>query len=293
MPVKVKKGDTLGKIAKANGVTLAKLKAANPQITDANKIKIGQSINLPGEGGQPTPTQPTQPSQPSQPPPAPTPPPAPGKFVLGTLSAKFETGGRGPGTVSTGIGDRGGVSYGSYQMTSKPGGGTVRRFVSQADFPFKLRFAGLTPGSKAFTDVWKSLARSDRNAFQESQHGFIKKTHFDPLVAGIRAKQKVDIETRSHALQDVIWSTAVQHGPGTPLVGKAFVGLGVTTQDPDFDERLIRAIYAQRGRKRADGALALFSKNSPAVQRGVANRFRDELRDALAMLASVRIELSL
>jgi len=48
---------------------------------------------------------------------------------------------------------------------------------------------------------------------------------------------------------------------------------------------LIRAIYAERGRTKADGSLVYFSRNSPNVQKGVANRFKNELNDALAMLA--------
>jgi putative chitinase len=45
---KIVKGDTLGKIAKARWVTLAKLLAANPEIKDANKIKVGQVVRIPG-----------------------------------------------------------------------------------------------------------------------------------------------------------------------------------------------------------------------------------------------------
>jgi len=44
---KVKKGDTLSEIARDNGTTLKKLKAANPQIKDLNKIKPGQAIKIP------------------------------------------------------------------------------------------------------------------------------------------------------------------------------------------------------------------------------------------------------
>jgi hypothetical protein len=55
--------------------------------------------------------------------------------------------------------------------------------------------------------------------------------------------------------------------------------------DPKYDEQAICAIYAERGRKKPDGNLAYFSKSSPNVQKGVANRFKNELQDALAMLA--------
>tara|TARA_R100001369_G_scaffold73463_1_gene102028 strand:+ start:358 stop:1215 length:858 start_codon:yes stop_codon:yes gene_type:complete len=44
---KVKRGDTLSEIARDNGTTLKKLKAANPQIKDLNKIRPGQSIKIP------------------------------------------------------------------------------------------------------------------------------------------------------------------------------------------------------------------------------------------------------
>lgn len=41
-------GDTLGAIAKANGTTAEAIKAANPQITDINKIGIGWVLEIPG-----------------------------------------------------------------------------------------------------------------------------------------------------------------------------------------------------------------------------------------------------
>lgn len=46
MPV-VKKGDTLSEIAAANNTTVAKIVAANPQITNPNLIKPGQVITIP------------------------------------------------------------------------------------------------------------------------------------------------------------------------------------------------------------------------------------------------------
>ena len=42
----VKAGDTMSKIARANGMTLAQLSAKNPQISDVNRISVGQKINL-------------------------------------------------------------------------------------------------------------------------------------------------------------------------------------------------------------------------------------------------------
>jgi murein DD-endopeptidase MepM/ murein hydrolase activator NlpD len=293
MNYQIKPGDTLSKIAKRNGISLAQLLKANPQIPNPDKIKVGQVVNLPD-----TSTETTQPL-PKNIVPAITNAAATvaasaagaaagaiGEAIaeaLGTLSAKYETGGRGPGTVSSGAGDPGGVSYGSYQMASKMG--VPQKFVKQAGFPWLADFQNLTAGTADFTACWKRIAANETDAFQKCQHAYIKKTHYDLLAAKILNDDGLDVNTRSRALQDVVWSTAVQHGGGTSMVHKALANVTCARTDPGFDEQLIRAIYAERGRKKADGNLVYFSRSSPNVQKGVANRFKNELNDALAMLA--------
>jgi hypothetical protein len=285
----VKAGDTLSKIATRNGITLAQLLQLNPTITNPNKIKVGDKINLPDtstENTKPLPRDivPRVPVTPTS-----TASGAAGALgealasMLGELSAKYETGGRGPGTVSTGAGDPGGVSYGSYQMASKMGVPT--RFVTQAGFPWLSDFQGLQAGTAPFTACWKRIAAAETDAFQRAQHAFIKKSHYDLLAAKVLKETGLDVNTRSRALQDVIWSTAVQHGGATPIVNRALANVSCANTDPKYDEQVICAIYAERGRKKADGNLAYFSKSSPSVQKGVANRFKNELQDALAMLA--------
>ena len=287
----VKSGETLSKIAKANKITLAQLLDANPKFkADPNRVRVGDTLNIPdGQGAtdtlptpQPEPTAlTTTPAAPTMPP---QPQPAAGR-ILGKLSEQFETGGRGAGTVSGGQGDPGGVSYGSYQMTSKPGGGTARRFVTHKDCPFRSNFANLAPGTPPFSSVWKSLAKSNSEEFQASQHEYIKRTHFDPLVQKIINEDGLNVLTRSHTLQDVIWSTAVQHGPGSTIPHRALAKVNMGPENKGFDKSFITAIYEERGRKNANGGLVNFPRASAAVQRGVANRFRDELKKALQMLA--------
>jgi murein DD-endopeptidase MepM/ murein hydrolase activator NlpD len=293
MTYKIKPGDTLSKIAKRNGISLAQLLKANPQITNPDKIQVGQIVNLPD-----TSTETTQPL-PSNVVPAikeaattvaavaaGAAAGALGEAIaeaLGTLSAKYETGGRGPGVVSTGAGDPGGVSYGSYQMATKMG--VPQKFVKQPGFPWLTDFQNLTAGTADFTACWKRIAANETDAFQKCQHEYIKKTHYDLLAAKILSDDGLDVNTRSRALQDVVWSTAVQHGGATSMVHKALANVTCARTDPAFDEKLIRAIYAERGRTKPDGNLVYFSKSSPNVQKGVANRFKNELNDALAMLA--------
>jgi peptidoglycan hydrolase-like protein with peptidoglycan-binding domain len=208
---------------------------------------------------------------------------------LGRLSAKYETGNRGPGTVSTGRGDAGGVSYGSYQMTSKSNGGTVKHFVSGNNFKWKDSFIGLIPGEKEFTKVWQDIANKEKDAFHAAQHEFIKLTHYDPLINNIKISNNgLDLNTHSNALKDVIWSTAVQHGPNNKIITNALEHLKAKGQNDangeNFDEYLIGAIYDERGRKNSEGRLVYFSRNSLDVQKGVANRFISERADALKML---------
>jgi len=218
-----------------------------------------------------------------EPEPRPAPPPA---EPLGSLSSKYEVGGRGPGTVSSGAGDAGGASYGSYQMTSRPNGGTVTRFVGDPGFPWRDRFAGLTPGSAEFTARWKALAAEAPADFFKVQHDFIERTHYDPLVKKTADEDKLDVRLRSNALRNVVWSTAVQHGPKTGVLHNAIGNVPQGTAPTALDGELIRAVYAERGRRGPDGSLVYFRRNSPAVQAGVAKRFVDEQRDALRMLAN-------
>lgn len=278
MQYTIRSGDTLSRIAAAHGTTLQALLEANPRYrTNPNMIRVGDVILIPS-GDSPGLAEAA---------PSPFSPPEV-RWILGSLSSKYETGGRGPGTVSSGVGDAGGVSYGSYQMTSRPNGGTVARFVADGAFTWRARFAGLTPGGQDFTTAWKALAAEAPDAFFEAQHGFIKRTHFDPLVRKILTEDALDVTLRSPAVQDVIWSTAVQHGPNTPVVHRAIVTIGgaqdLQPANREHDRRLIVAIYAERGRRSAAGNLVYVSRNSKAVQDGVARRFRAEERDALAML---------
>jgi LysM repeat protein len=297
MTYKVKPGDNLSKIAKRYGISLAQLLQANPQIKNPDKIQVGQVVNLPDTSMDTTQPLPSNVVPAITPTPTTTAAPAAtgaaaaagaigqaiAETLLGTLSAKYETGGRGPGTVSTGIGDPGGVSYGSYQMASKMG--VPQKFVKQDAFPWLSDFQNLNAGSADFTACWKRIAANDPDGFQKCQHEYIKKTHYDLLAAKILNDDQLDVNTRSRALQDVVWSTAVQHGGNTSMVHKALANVTCARTDPAFDEQLIRAIYAERGRKKTDGNLAYFSRSSPNVQKGVANRFKNELNDALAMLA--------
>jgi LysM repeat protein len=221
------------------------------------------------------------------PPGGPTQPtPGDGDTALGALSERYETGGRGPGTVSSGSGDPGGVSYGTYQLAGNLG--RPQQFLANEGRAWAAEFGGASPGSASFTAAWKAIAAREPERFEAAQHAYIQRTHYDVQVAHVQSAAGLDLSTRSNALKDVAWSTSVQHGPETNAIVKAMARVeaqGVKPSDGQtYDRALINAIYDERGKRDASGALAYFTSASAQVQASVAARFADERRDALAML---------
>lgn len=190
---------------------------------------------------------------------------------LGVLSEKYESGGNGPGTVSSGKNDPGGVSYGTYQLASKTG--TAATFVAKegASWP---ELAKSVPGSAEFSAAWRKIADSDSDgvAFGDAQHEFIKRTHYDPAVRAVRDMTGVDLDQFPLAIRNVVWSVAVQHGGAAKIMIAAIAAVGGDAR------HLIDAIY--------DARIAYVKKVNLAanVLKSLTNRYRDERTDALAMM---------
>lgn len=199
---------------------------------------------------------------------------------LGTLSAKYESGGAGAGAVSTGRGDAGGASYGKFQFSSNRG--VVQKFLGQSQYGSE--FAGLEPGTPAFNKKWKELAERDPEGFLKDQERFAAKEYMVPVQGKFR-KQGIDLTQRSKALQEVAFSTSIQHGAG----GAGNILSTIAAREGDLsgktDEELIDLIYKERG---AGNGSKYFKSSSASVQQSVANRFIRESQDAQMMLAMER-----
>lgn len=203
---------------------------------------------------------------------------------LGGLSEKYESNGD-PGAI--GYDKKGGYSYGTYQIASNTG--TMNNFLkyeqtNNPDAYNKLMAAGgvsgAQTGSSEFQSTWKDLAAND-SSFASDQKSFIQSNNYDVAVSNIEKSTGLDINSRSLAVQDAVWSTAVQNGPNSSIFTNAFAGKDVSKMS---DSDIINSIYNERGKYNSNGSLAYFSSSSPAIQNSVANRLQNERSDALSML---------
>jgi len=205
-------------------------------------------------------------------------------YKLGSLSEIYESGGRGPGTVSSGLRDPGGVSYGTYQLASKTG--AVADFLRGEGVRWSREFLGRAPGTAAFSAAWRKLAAREAETFADAQHAFIERTHYRPVVSAVRQQTGLDLDARARSVRDAAWSCAVQHGRAAMVLGKAVTAADRTAPrtSAGYDRTLLEAIYAVRG----DYVRGLAATAAPGVRRTMqdiaARRYPAELRAALAML---------
>jgi type VI secretion system secreted protein VgrG len=181
--------------------------------------------------------------------------------------------------VSTGVNDKGGVSYGAYQLASSAEGGQqVQAFLQAEGKRWAPDLAGLDPTQRggAFQKTWQAIAARDPDAFFQAQHDYIRRTHYDRVIDSVRRRTGVDLDQQSDAVRNVVWSMAVQHGGARRLVSQAVgdVGARLSPSDPRYGAALINRLYDRR----------------EAYVRGLdrpdlVDRYRSERTDALQMLA--------
>ncbi|MGP9633787.1 hypothetical protein ACT3R7_12040 [Halomonas sp. AOP43-A1-21] len=184
---------------------------------------------------------------------------------FGRVAEKYESGGRGVSTVSTGIDDAGGVSYGKHQLASNTG--TMQAFLdSREGEAYREEFAGMRAGSNEFSAKYREVAERDADGFADAQHAFIARTHYDP-VANYAATQGMD--TESEAIQEALYSQSVQHsGAGNrKIIDDAMSRIG----EGASEDEVIDALYDARGDYASQFA-------SPSATRDRYAREREDVR---------------
>lgn len=214
------------------------------------------------------------------------------KQEMGALAAKFESGEE--GIAAIGYDRKGGTSYGKYQISSRAG--TMTRFISYLqdtapDIAKHLITAGpANTGSRRgkMPEVWRQIAVENPQRFERLQSDFIHTSHFEPAINGIANATGISFDDMPKALQEVLFSTAVQHGPegAVRIVSRAVNSLDKTKRSKleqaeessllQAGQQLIKNIYNLRTRQ--------FASSTTRVQAAVRNRLRMEMREALGML---------
>lgn len=202
---------------------------------------------------------------------------------MGSLSAQFESGG--DGIAAIGFDRTGGTSYGKYQIASRVG--SMKSFLNfldgeAPDIAQRLRKAGpADTGSRkgGMPDAWRAIAAEQPERFEELQEAFIRESHYRPALESIVQRTGLEAENISTAMREVIWSTAVQHGPaGAARIFDRADGMSGKPGTADYERKLISNVYKIRAGQ--------FGSSTPQVQQAVRNRFRQEQQLALNMLDS-------
>ncbi len=199
--------------------------------------------------------------------------------AIGSLCAAYESG---SAIDAIGYDGKGGTSYGKYQIAS--GVGTMDRFLDYLeqkapDISKRLETSGpANSGARqgAMADEWKRIAAEQPKRFEALQHEFISDTHYQPALKSITLSAGEDMSKRSQAVREVLWSTAVQHGPNgaTEIFTQALEKLQATGQQGN-DKALIEEVYAQR--------MTQFGGRG-RIRSAVTARLADEKETALSIL---------
>ena len=201
---------------------------------------------------------------------------------LGSLAAQFESGKAGISAIGY---DRvGGTSYGKYQIASRVG--TMNNFFSfldkeAPDISKQLRAAGpANTGSRRgkMPDAWQKIAAEQPARFEALQEKFIHDSHYAPALDAVTRAAGIDPARLSPAMQEVLWSTAVQHGPAgaTRIFNRAVSKGGFDSMQAE--RKLIDNVYAIRAEQ--------FGSSTEQVRTAVRSRLKQEKALALAMLRS-------
>lgn len=200
---------------------------------------------------------------------------------IGKLAAQFESGS--DGVAAIGYDRVGGTSYGKYQIASRVGSlDGFLKFLDTAapDMAKELRASGpANTGSRkgAMPDTWRKLAAEQPERFEALQEKFIYDSHYKPALEAVAARTPLDEDRISSVMQEVLWSTAVQHGPAgaARIFTRAAEGAGKAT-DKNYDKKVINNVYAIRAEQ--------FGSSTEQVQESVRNRMHKEKKLALNML---------
>jgi hypothetical protein len=196
-------------------------------------------------------------------------------YGFGALSAFFESGGN-PAAISSGQGDHGGVSYGTFQLSSKTGG--VQAFLDHyRNTPQVKQLLAAGPiNSEQFKNTWRQLGNTDM-AFAKMQADYNKIQYLDPVLQKLK-NSGIDLSHRGPGVMSVLDATSDQYGASgaANVIAESLKGQDLSKLK---DADIISAIEDYKIKTVGSH----FRSSSAAVQASVAKRFATEKDVALKL----------
>ena len=120
------------------------------------------------------------------------------------------------------------------------------------------------------------IAAEQPERFGSLQESFIRESHYDPAVAGITERTRLNMDELSPIMREVIWSTAVQHGPRGAVRIFEQADAATSGSGKKYERSLISHVYDIRSGQ--------FGGHSEGIRASVQSRFKEEEAIALNML---------
>lgn len=189
---------------------------------------------------------------------------------IGGVSEQFESGGRGVGTVSSGTGDYGGVSYGKHQLASN--NGSMSQFLNSPEAKgLAGDFGGLTPGTSQFNQKYKEISGTRGKEMEDAQYQYLVRTHYAPTAEKLENNLGIDVDKQGRAFKEMVYSTSMQYGGNAAdKIGRALKGKDLSKMS---QQEMLEAVQQDKLANVQND----FRSSSAGVQQSVADRTMKEL----------------
>lgn len=209
---------------------------------------------------------------------------------IGDAIATFESGTE--GVKKIGYDGTGGTSYGKWQLsstTAKGGEGSMQAYLrwmrkqggEKKAIAERIAAAGpMNTGGRqgAAVEQYQKEVAANASLMEESQRQFLIESHYAPAMNRLSSDGLRKRIEGSKALQEAMFSTAVQHGAGSGKIGDAGAASiwNKVYREGMTDAELLRAVYTERGTR--------FGSSTGDIQASVRKRFGPEMD----LIASMR-----
>ena len=199
---------------------------------------------------------------------------------LGKYTEQFESGGRGPATISTGTGDKGGVSFGTYQFATynQPQVDSNSPLATFWNTYYGSKHPGVVPGNnEAFKQAWVQEANADPTTFKAREAAFFGNSYYRTQANNL--SDIVDVDSYDRGFQEQVFATSIHYGANTGVLRNALSGKNVESMNP---KDVINTVEDYK----ASTVDNYFSKCSDNVKKGLLNRFNNTERNQMLQLAN-------